>query len=134
MKKLIFIAIAALASACAKPSGSSEPTVAASCGEKLLKSRWTHPTYLIVMDLTSAKSGEPLTIALAFSGGATCTAKMTFTGVECAGSYAVTEATYAGGGAGDPGCADLNASGNYSKSDRGLTLANSTVNRTTVWQ
>lgn len=133
MKYLIILLCSTLA-ACAKPSDSTPAAASGSCGEKPFKSKWVHPTYLFVMDLITAESGKSLTVALVVSGGATCTAKMVFTGVECSGTYAVTEAAYAGGGSGDPGCADLNAAGNYTKSDRGLTLANSQTNRTTVWQ
>lgn len=119
MKTLLGTLALALLAGCGKSGGSSD--AAAQCGSKPLASAWTLNGTSQV-SLVGLTLGQPTSLFIQVSGGAMCQMDFQANGSECSGTMIIANATYTGGGSGDPGCSSLNGVSTYTKSDGGLSI------------
>lgn len=116
MKPILFLAVAALISGCAKENGSTP--------SKNLFSLWTADANQATLDLRAANFGSQ-TIGFLFVGGASCSCTMNISGSQSSGTYTLSGCSYVSGGGGDPGCASLNGSGTYTNAGAVLSICTS---------
>ena len=100
--------------------------VAATC-VKQVASTWFTPDLNLSLDLTGFQLNTPTAFDLNFQSGEQCTATVNITGDGCTGTWVVTSANYAGGGAGDPGCSQLIGTDTYSIVGSIMTVCDASV-------
>lgn len=115
MKRILLIIVSIGLAACGS-SGDGSGAVAETCGKDITSS-WETRSFEAIqssLDLSSHFIGTTRGTSIVFAGGETCTVDVKLTGSDCSGEALVTNALYAGGGSGDPGCDDLEETYSYS--------------------
>jgi hypothetical protein len=92
--------------------------------EKDLFSRWTRADGFF-LDLRNGTFGVPFNFSFFYRDGAVCNCGLVLSGTQTSGEAQISSCTYAGGGAGDPGCFQLNDSATYTKDESELRVCDS---------
>jgi hypothetical protein len=134
MRKPLFAILFLCLASCSK--GADANSIACATGPsatpKSLFSSWTAKDCSETLDLTAAYVGFSSAMVFKFTDGARCACTNTLCGTTASGSYLFTSCSYAGGGTGDPGCANLSGhGGNFTASNTELVICDTTC--TTYW-
>lgn len=124
---MILTTVTILTTACGGGGGGSGSN--SSQSTKGVFSKWSSGSKTI--DLSSGQFGTPFALAWVYDTGAICESEMEFSGDNSSGIWVDTNAVYAGGGSGDPGCSAINGGGTYTNDGTTMTACRGSATCTT---
>ena len=115
MKNLILILAMISMSGCGSDSGDGSTTIGETCGKDITSAWETRATEPIdfAIDFSDFTIGFTKAMDLEFASGEVCRFDTKIEGTDCSGEIKTSNASYIGGGSGDPGCSDFNGTREY---------------------